>query len=130
MKPGELPVPPAAVADESATELARAWAAQGRQHVSLAAEAWEDPAAWGIMLVDLARHVARAYEQTQGQTFESALARIREGFDAEWESPTDEPTGGVCVLTRRGYLASARHLAFSWRERTRSWMASTCCCSK
>jgi hypothetical protein len=61
----------------------------------LRAEAWEDPAAWGIMLVDLARHVARAYEQLKGLAREETLSRIHEGFDAEWTSPTDQPRGKV-----------------------------------
>jgi hypothetical protein len=67
MKSTELPVPSAVDADPECIELLRVWAAGGKQHVSLATEVWEDPAAWGIMLVDLARHIASAYEQTSGQ---------------------------------------------------------------
>jgi hypothetical protein len=69
------------------------WAAGGHQHVTLATNLWEDPAAWGIMLVDLAKHVADAYEKTSGQPVAEVLARIRAGFDAEWETATDSPTG-------------------------------------
>ena len=47
------------------------------------------------MLVDLAHHVANAYEQGAGTDRLEALARIREGFDAEWESSTDEVHGGL-----------------------------------
>lgn len=54
MKPTELPVPGAVHADPKAIELLRVWAAGGKQHVTLATRVWEDPAAWGIMLVDLA----------------------------------------------------------------------------
>ena len=92
--PRELPVPPVAASDPKSVEIARVWATEGGQHVSLAAELWKDPAAWGLMLVDLARHVANGYEQAQGRNREEVLGRIREGFDAEWESPTDKPTGG------------------------------------
>lgn len=95
MKRRELPVPGAVDADPEAAELIRVWAADGKQHVSLATEVWEDPAAWGILLVDLARHIAVAYEQTSSQQYAAALKRIREGFDAEWEHATDSPTGGV-----------------------------------
>jgi hypothetical protein len=45
------------------------------------------------MLVDLARHIASAYEQAGTVSRADALARIREAFDAEWSSPTDDPTG-------------------------------------
>ena len=89
----ELPVPSAAIADASARELARVWAAGGEQHVSLAAGLWTDPGAWGLLLVDLARHVANAYEQTEGRDRAEVLARIRDAFDAEWQTPTDSPTG-------------------------------------
>jgi hypothetical protein len=60
----ELPIPPAALTDDRARELVRVWASGGSQHVSLATGLWSDPAACGIMLVDLARHLARAYEQS------------------------------------------------------------------
>jgi hypothetical protein len=93
--PRELPIPPAVANDPKAFEVARIWASRGSQHVSLGTEAWEDPAAWGLMLVDLARHVANGYEQAQGRDRNDVLLRIRAGFDAEWQSPTDEPTGGI-----------------------------------
>jgi hypothetical protein len=95
MKPTELPVPSAVGADPEAIELLRVWAAGGKQHVSLATEVWDDPAAWGIMLVDLARHIASAYEQSSSQPYVASLKRIRETFDAEWEHATDEPSGGI-----------------------------------
>lgn len=91
----ELLVPPIAAADPSARELLRMWAARGGQHVSISADAWDDPAMWGIALVDLARHVARAYAGRGSAGVEQTLARIREGFDAEWSSPTDTPIGDM-----------------------------------
>lgn len=91
--PEELAVPSSVHGDPKAVELARLWAAHGRQHVSLRPTVWDDPAAWGICLVDLARHLSKAYEQEVGKNAEAVLPRIREGFDAEWSSPTDEATG-------------------------------------
>ena len=44
-----------------------------------------------LMLVDIARHVAKAYENTGDLSEEAALKRIKELFDAEWASPTDTP---------------------------------------
>ncbi|MGC1276307.1 MAG: DUF5076 domain-containing protein [Planctomycetaceae bacterium] len=95
MRAGELPVPSPIDSDPRAIELLRIWAAHGKQHVSLATNVWDDPAAWGIMLVDLAKHVASAYQQTTGKEYTSLLNRVREGFDAEWQSATDEPSGQV-----------------------------------
>jgi hypothetical protein len=88
-----LRVPSAAQTDTKAIELVRVWAANGAQHVSLAANVWPDPAAWNIMLVDLAKHVASAYRQTSGMDFDGALKRIKDGLDAEWKAATDKPSG-------------------------------------
>ncbi|MBX3193399.1 MAG: DUF5076 domain-containing protein [Labilithrix sp.] len=84
----ELPIPHGAAMNDDSFELARVWMAAGNQHVSLATGVWEDPAAWGIMLVDLARHLAATYEAS-GMSREAALERIRAGLDAEWSSATD-----------------------------------------
>ncbi len=84
-----LPVPDAVKDDENAVELVRAWVASGDLHIAVATGLWKDPAAWGIMIVDLAKHVARAYETEEGKDYEHTLLRIKSGFDAEWGSPTD-----------------------------------------
>ena len=98
----ELPIPPRAVAATRAVEIARAWIADGTQHVTLNAPAWKDPAAWGMFLVDLARHVANAYQQSEGRDHDEVLARIKVGFDAEWNHATDTPTGGFDADALRG----------------------------
>lgn len=85
-----LPIPEVAQADGNAVELVRVWAASGKLHTSIATNVWKDPAAWGIMLVDLAKHAARAYERAEGADYEQTLARIKAGSDAEWRSPTQE----------------------------------------
>ena len=91
---GELPIPPVAGKDRKAVEIARIWGAKGAQHVTIRTETWDDPAAWGIMLVDLAKHAANAYAEDEGLDAELVLARIKEGFDAEWGHATDEPKLG------------------------------------
>jgi len=91
--PDALAIPPAAETDPQAVEIARIWAAGGKQHVSLKTGIWNDPTAWGLLLVDLAKHVANAYEQTEGRDRNEVLRRIKHGFDIEWESPTDEAKG-------------------------------------
>ena len=90
-----LPIPDSAKADPNATEVVSVWVAAGNQHVTLNPHAWEDPAAWGLLLVDLARHVANAYGQSGVMDSGDALDRIRQGFDAEWSSPTDVASGGL-----------------------------------
>jgi hypothetical protein len=83
----ELPTPSGLKPD--ARELLRVWASDENQRIILRANEWSDAAAWGLMLVDIARHAAKAFSQQFGGTYDEALSRIREGFDAEWESPTD-----------------------------------------
>lgn len=92
-EPGELPIPDAAREDTKAIELVRVWAAGGEQHVSLATNVWKDPANWGIMLVDLAHHVANSYALVSGRERGDVLARLKEAFDVEWQSPTDAARG-------------------------------------
>ena len=90
----ELPMPPTAKSD-GGLELLRVWAASGRQHVSVATGIWNDPAAWGVMIVDLMKHISNAYEQTAGIPNNEALQRIIEGLQAELSKSTDRPTGGL-----------------------------------
>ena len=92
-KANALAIPPTAEGDPDALEIARIWAAHGQQHVHLRSDLWPDAGYWGMMLVDLARHVAHGYEQDGRADYFAALARIREVFDAEWASPTDTPRG-------------------------------------
>jgi hypothetical protein len=85
----ELDPPPLAHTSAEATEVLRIWTAPGEgPHVTLRTS-WEDPAAWGVMLVDIARHAANAYAN-EGMSRAEALARIKALFDAEWTSPTDD----------------------------------------
>src|SRR5665213_111821 len=58
----QLRVPDPVRTDPKSFELLRVWVAHQDQHISLRAGVWEDPAAWGTMLADLARHIANAFE--------------------------------------------------------------------
>jgi hypothetical protein len=89
----ELPMPPLAAAAARAAEVARVWIADGKQHVTLNALAWNDPAAWGLLLADLAKHVASAYQQAEDRDYSEVLGRIKDSFDMEWNHATDSPTG-------------------------------------
>lgn len=87
--PNELSIPPRAGTDDEAREVLRFWSARGRLHATVRADAYRDPAAWGIVLADLARHVANAYA-LEGHARADALARFRAGFDAEWGFSTTD----------------------------------------
>jgi hypothetical protein len=75
--------------------IPRFWAADGRQVVTLRAEIWKDPAAWGLMLEGFAKHVANAYEQLGKGTKREIRQEIKQGFDVEWNKPTAEPVGAI-----------------------------------
>jgi hypothetical protein len=91
-----LDPPPAAGRDKAAFELLRVWIAEQGQHVSLRSGVWEDPFAWGIVLADLARHILNAEALTRKDLDKEAfLSRMIEGFQAEIESPTDDPEGSL-----------------------------------
>jgi hypothetical protein len=88
-----LGIPPIAEASEDSIELLRLWAVRGAgQQIILRHSAWKDPAAWGLALVDIARHVARAHAQ-EGKNEEEIFQRIIAGFKMELETSTDTPTG-------------------------------------
>ena len=91
---GELAVPAAVRTDPTAAEILRVWTTGSGQQLTLRHDIWDDPAAWGLMLADLARHLANAYAQSDGRDVDDVLKRIRAGIEVEFESPTDEPRGG------------------------------------
>lgn len=88
-KPRALAIPPGALEDAEGAEVLRAWIANKGLHVSLA-PAFDSPEPWGMMLVDIARHAARAMAAEKICPEAEALNRIRAIIDAEWEEPTDE----------------------------------------
>jgi len=91
-----LDPPPAASRDKASFELLRVWVAEQGQHVSLRPGTWEDPFAWGIVLADLARHIVHAELLQKPELDATAfLERLLEGFQAEIDSPTDEPEGEI-----------------------------------
>ena len=91
----QLLIPEAATKDPRSAEVLRVWVVSGQQHVSIRVGAWDDPAGWGLLLADLARHIAKSYQQSKGLDRSRTLQRIKAGFDAELASPTDDPSGRV-----------------------------------
>ena len=88
----ELIIPNDVYSDPNAREVVRAWIANNGLSVALEPTAFGKADTWGILLVDLARHVSRGLEQEGVDTFEGAMHKIRSLFDAEWDFPTDMGT--------------------------------------
>src|SRR5436853_1522321 len=82
-----LVIPPTAL-EQGGVEVLRAAIVDGGLHVSLR-RAFDDPEAWGMLIADLARHVARIYATEDKFPEEETIERIRALFDAEMDSPTD-----------------------------------------
>lgn len=87
---GKPLAPPPVSKSERSFEILRVWSEKdGPQQLTLL-PTWDDPGAWGLVLVDIARHAAKAYAH-EGHDELKALNRIKELFDSEWLEPTDEP---------------------------------------
>ena len=89
----DLAVPSEVESDPKAREVLRAWVANGGLVCALRPEAWPDASSWGIVLADVARHVANAVRDLKGDEVAVTIERIRDLFNAELANPTDEPTG-------------------------------------
>jgi len=82
-----LHVPPAAM-EQGGVEVLRAVIVDGGLHVSLR-RAFDDPEAWGMLIADVARHIARIYATEKKMTEDETIARIRAIFESEMDSPAD-----------------------------------------
>lgn len=80
--------PPPLATNPKSVEVLRAWAVPGEPQQVTLRPTWDDPGAWGLMLVDIARHAANAYAN-EGRDHDEIIRRIRELWDAEWDAPTD-----------------------------------------
>lgn len=94
-KNDELNIPENAKNDSNSFELLRVWVANKKQECVVRIGVWNDPAAWGILLSDIARHIANTFELESITDKAQALARIREAFNIELQNPTDDPKGDV-----------------------------------
>lgn len=86
----ELKKPPVS-REKGALEILRVWGGKNLPQQYALNTTWDDPGAWGLLLVDVARHAAKAYASTGSINEQEALSRIKQLLDAEWSSPTDDP---------------------------------------
>jgi hypothetical protein len=95
-----LGIPPAALRDADALELARVWIAERGLHCSLRVGLYADDgvsretAAWGIILADLAGHVADALSAEGMGGRADLLDALAESFNDEVAAPSSARTGG------------------------------------
>jgi len=89
-------IPDVVLEDDGSRPVACCWKMDdGSLTVSLVIPAdWNDPGAWGLLLADLAHHVAQAYTPIYPNQLAGEIKqRIIDVFHAELKKPTDRPTG-------------------------------------
>ncbi len=85
-----LHIPPSAL-EAGGIEVLRAAIVDGSLHASLR-RAFDDPEAWGMLLADVTRHVARIYATEDKFREDETIERIRALYEAEMDAPTDPGT--------------------------------------
>lgn len=101
-KPDEksLSIPPDALTDPDGREMLRAWVAHEGLHCTLNIGQWGEREAigWGVLLSDVARHVAQALHKSSGVEPGDVLREIREVFNDELDEPTSPTSGGFIQI--------------------------------
>ena len=98
--PKEQPLPPDVLARDDAVEILRVFVLDGGLSMAFQ-RAFEEPDMWGLLLVDIARHAARAYAREAEYTQDEARSRIGEMFEAEINRPTD--VGSTTPRSQQGH---------------------------
>jgi hypothetical protein len=93
--PAQLSIPDHADQDPSAFELLRIWTTSSGERVGLRVEEELPPEAWGIVLADVARHVAHAYAQKGIGNVRDNLRELLTRFLEEMRQPSDTIDGSV-----------------------------------
>src|SRR3979409_608101 len=86
--------PPPSVHDKDANEVMGGAVHDGSLHFALR-RAFNDPGVWGLVFVDAARHVARAFAYEKMCTEDEAVERMRIAF----EKANREPPEGSAQTT-------------------------------
>jgi len=85
---------------DDAVEVLRAFVLDGGLSIAFT-RAFDEPDLWGLLLVDIARHAARAYARESAFTEDEALTRILEMFEAEIARLTD--AGNTTLRSQQGH---------------------------
>lgn len=96
----EISIPPGAIDDPNRREMLRAWVAHEGLHCTLNIGQWGDREAtgWGVLLSDVARHVAIALHEATGVDSADILEHIRIVFNDELDEPTSPASGGFVQI--------------------------------
>lgn len=76
--------------DPRSLEVLGVWTAPGQPQEVTLRTTWKGAGAWGQLLADIARHVAKAYAN-EGRNEPEVLARIQQFSNGEFSRPTDTP---------------------------------------
>ena len=96
----ERPIPEAALRDPDSVEMLRVWVAEGQLHCSLKVGMYRDgmgideAVAWGTILADAARHIAKALQDSGNLNETESLAKLVAKFNDEVSGPSSELKGG------------------------------------
>lgn len=95
----ERPIPPAAKRDENSVEMLRVWVAEHKLHCSLKIGMYremniQEDVAWGTILADAARHIAKALSEESEDSENILLEKIQAQLNAELNTPSSTATGG------------------------------------
>jgi|SRR6185369_2706485 hypothetical protein len=93
----ELAPPPKTKDNPEAIELVRAWIVDNGLQCSLNIGGFgeNELTTWGILLSDVARHVANAHQQLNGSNAAENLKTIAEHFNVEIKTPTAPASGEI-----------------------------------
>jgi hypothetical protein len=97
--PSELEIPPAAYNDPNSVEMLRAWIAEKQLHCSMNVGEWhrdgrhDERLAWGLLLADVAGHVASEMQQATGLDAGDSLRLIASTFSSEVKRSLAENDG-------------------------------------
>lgn len=100
IKVNQRPIPEAALRDENAVEMLRVWIAERGLHCSMKVGMYRETMnvseekAWGTILADVARHVAKALESGYSTDAAESLQKIQNSFLKELGAPTSDAKGG------------------------------------
>lgn len=81
----ELPIPDSTKRQERALEVLRVWINGDGAMDATANVAFEDPAAWGVLLIDIARHLSKAYAEQTGVDEVEAFETMRQVLHQTWD---------------------------------------------
>jgi hypothetical protein len=95
----ERPIPGAALRDNDAWEPLRVWVAERKLHCSMKVGMYEEngplpeDTAWGIILADVAKHLADALHEEGLRDRDVAIREIFRSFASELGEPTAATSG-------------------------------------